>query len=100
MTTSTTDRIITAQRLRDGAVVFLGRNKNWVETPDAAYPMTESDAEAQLAWAKNASVQLEVVDAYAVQLAPSEGEIVPIKVREQIRLVGPTVRPDLQRVGS
>ena len=94
----TTDRIITAQRLRDGAVVFLGQDHTWVETPDAARPMTQADADAVLEWARRPAVQLEVVDAYAIELAPSEGAIVPIRVREQIRLVGPSVRPDLQKV--
>ncbi len=94
----TTDRIITAQRLRDGVVVFLGRGQQWVESTDAAHPMTEEQAGAALAWAKEPARQLEVVDAYAVPLAVSEGAIVPLKIREQIRVAGPTVRPDLQKV--
>ncbi len=95
-----TDRIVTAQRLRDGAVVFLGPDRQWVETPDAARPMTADDAAQALEWAREPSTQLHVVDAYAVPLAASEGAIVPVKIRERIRLVGPTVRPDLQRVTS
>ena len=75
--TQMTNTIITAQRLRDGAVVFLGANRQWVDTTDAARPMTRDDAEANLAWAREAKNQLEVVDAYAVPLAPSEGAIVP-----------------------
>ena len=98
--TQITDRIITAQRLRDGAVVFLGPDRSWVDTPDGAVALTEQAADDALVWIREPAVQLDIVDAYTVQLAPSEGEIVPIKVRERIRFVGPTVRPDLQRVAS
>ena len=94
---TTTDRIITAQRLRDGVVVFLGHRHEWVETTDAAQPMTPDAAEAALVWAREAHNALEIVDPYAIPLAATEGAIVPLKIRERIRVSGPTVRPDLRK---
>ena len=95
--TVTTDTIITAQRLDDGAVVFLGPAHQWVDTPDAALPMARADADVALAWSRRPENQLKVVDAYAVPIAATEGAIVPLKIRERIRVRGPSVRPDLQR---
>lgn len=97
--TTTTDTIVTAQRLRDGTVVFLGPARAWVESFDAAVPMTRPEADAALEWVRLPQNQLEVVDAYAVPIAASEGAIVPLKVREQIRVSGPTVLP-FERVSN
>ena len=96
--TLTTDTIVTAQRLRDGTVVFLGPARAWVDALDAAIPMTRSEAQAALEWTQLPENQLEVVGAYAVQLAKSEGAIVPLKIRERIRVGGPTILYGPQKV--
>ena len=98
--TMTTDTIITAQRLKEGTVVFLGPARAWVDSFDAAIPMTRSDAQAALEWTRLPENQLEVVDAYAVQLAESEGAIVPLKIRERIRVGGPTIHYGPEKVSS
>ena len=95
--TATTNTIVTAQRLRDGTVVYLGSAHAWVDSVEAAIPMTRPDADAALEWLRLPENQLEVVDAYAVPIAASEGAIVPLKIRERIRARGPTVLPELRR---
>ncbi|MEM7678605.1 MAG: DUF2849 domain-containing protein [Myxococcota bacterium] len=92
---TTPDRIITAQRLRDGVVVFWSNDGTWAETADTAQLLSESDADEILAWARQPSQQLEIVDAYPIVMR--DGSRTPIKTRESIRLVGPSVRPDLQK---
>jgi Protein of unknown function (DUF2849) len=37
----------------------------------------------------------EVVDAYLIEVAREEGQVRPLKLREYLRTVGPSVRTDL-----
>jgi len=94
---TTPDPIITAQRLRDGVVVFWGRDETWVEIADSARLLTEADADEIVSKSRAPERQLEIVDAYPIVMRQGEDGLTPVKTRESIRLVGPSVRPDLQK---
>lgn len=89
-------KALTANRLIDGEVVWLGRSGTWVETLAAARLLEtpEAIAEAEAAGAEAEAARL-IVEPYLIDLVREEGEIVPVRFREKIRARGPTVRQDL-----
>lgn len=88
---------ITANRLRDGEVVFLDPDAGWVETLAAAALFDDpAAAEAAVTAAKaQADRDRFGVDVYAFEVRIEDGARVPVKMRERIRALGPTVRTDL-----
>ncbi|AWJ89718.1 DUF2849 domain-containing protein [Azospirillum baldaniorum] len=92
-------KAITANRLRDGEVIFLapGPGLGWVERlDDAALFEDAAAADTALAAAKaQAEGEQFAVDVYAFDLRVTDGQRVPVKTRERIRALGPTVRIDL-----
>lgn len=84
-------QIITANRLSDGLVVFRTREGTWSELFTDAARLDEAAAETALAAATIEATR--VVGAYAVPLSDDTG--LPGRVRERIRLLGPSVRTDL-----
>ena len=89
-------KALTANRLIDGEVVWLGRSGQWVETLASAWLLEtpEAVAEAEAAGAEAEASRL-IVEPYLIDLMREEGEIRPVRFREKIRARGPTVRPDL-----
>lgn len=88
--------ILIANDLLTGDVVVWG-NEGWSRDPFAARVAEDAasaemlDAEAVAEMARNA-----VVDAYLVTVARrADGLAVPSHFRERLRILGPTVRPDL-----
>lgn len=90
-------KAITANRLRDGEVVFLKAEGVWVERLDEATLYEDAaTAEAALAAARaQADRDRFGVDVYAFDLTLKDGRPTPVKTRERIRALGPTVRTDL-----
>jgi len=87
-------KAITANRLRDGTVVFLGPDAGWVERLEDAALF--EDAEPALAAAKAQADRDQFgVDVYAFDVTVTDGQRLPVKTRERIRALGPTVRTDL-----
>ena len=88
-------QVITANRLRDGVVVFVGPGLQWVERlPEAeVYTALDTAAAALQAAQKDEAANL-VLDIYAIDVADRQGELKPIKLREAIRAQGPTVHPE------
>jgi Protein of unknown function (DUF2849) len=87
-------QILTANRLRTGAVVYWQRG-GWVER------LTEADvffgsveADDALAQARQFVTDRVVVNPYLFAVAIGDGESRPIEEREIIRAAGPTVRTD------
>jgi hypothetical protein len=88
-------RIVIANRLKDGAVVYRGA-VGWVDRIGAAeIAHDDGAAEALNARALRAVVANEIVDPYLIEVAEIDGELRPTRWRERIRSQGPTVRPDL-----
>ncbi|MHC5654706.1 DUF2849 domain-containing protein [Stappia sp. ICDLI1TA098] len=90
-------KALTANRLIDGEVVWLGRSGSWVETLDLCRLLETTDAEADAeAFAARAVAEREVVEPYLIDLARKEdGSLSPVRLRERIRATGPTSRRDL-----
>ncbi len=89
------DRIVTANRLDDGLVVYLD-GAGWSERiDDARVARAEEDAAALLAQAEGPGQAVRVVDPYLIEVTREGAVPRPASHREAIRAQGPTVRPDL-----
>lgn len=90
------NRIVTANRLSDGVVVFQDANGAWIEDFNrAAFLSDEAALAVALKRAQQSAADNEVVEPYAVELASRAGHFAPKALREEIRASGPTVRRDL-----
>ena len=89
-------QIVTANRLRDGIAVFLGRTGQWSEKIDEATLALEPKAAAALeARAKQDEVATLITGPYLIDAERRDGRIRAAHIRERMRTLGPTVRPDL-----
>ena len=86
-------KVVSANRLDTGEVVWLGDDDLWVERVAVAALLRGPAAEAALARTKMAVAAGVVVDPYLVDVDEAGGG--PLRPREQIRARGPSVRPDL-----
>ncbi len=94
-------KALTANRLRDGDVVYLTADGAWSESLEDADLAESSKAEATLeALGEQAVEQRLVVDPYLMAVAPVDGGFGPISQREIIRARGPSVRLDLGKQAS
>ena len=79
-------RIVTANELRSGAVVYLGPDAQWVEALHDASVATDADGLKRLETQALAAVEkTEVTAVYAMDVRVAEGRPEPISVREKIR---------------
>ncbi|MGI9482505.1 MAG: DUF2849 domain-containing protein [Hyphomicrobiales bacterium] len=89
-------KILTANRLSDGLVVFLGVDNVWTRDINRAVLAREPNAEAALEKRGQAYEENhQVTGAYLVAATREDGVVTPVHIRERIRAQGPTVRPDL-----
>lgn len=89
-------KVVTANRLRDGEVVYLAADGRFVDSlAGAALAADEAAEAALLATARQAIADRLVVAAYSFEVAEAAGRIVPTSTRERIRATGPSVRRDL-----
>jgi sulfite reductase (NADPH) hemoprotein beta-component len=87
--------VLTANRLRDGRVVWYGAHDTWVERiADAEILAAGADASA-LARAQDWARREVVVDVYAVPVESDDTGVIPVTMRERVRAIGPSVRTDL-----
>ena len=83
-------QMVTANRLRDGAVVFLAAGGRWTRrVAEGHVAETEAHAAALLSAAE--AVPTEVVGPYLIEVAAHGGSWVPLRYRERIRAEGPSV---------
>lgn len=87
-------KIVTANRLADGAVVYLSENATWTENIARARRLGD---EADDALADALERVTEIASAYLVDIGPDGAPTGREARRENIRRRGPTVRPDLAR---
>jgi Protein of unknown function (DUF2849) len=88
-------RVISANRLRDGAVVYLGGQDRWVETFARAFTFEDEPAfEAGLLQAREDERANVVLDIAPVDVVRDGAAIRPAHIRERIRAAGPTVHRD------
>lgn len=89
-------KVITANRLLNGDVVWLAENGAWVERITLAKVFEGKDAVAEgLAEGAEAEKAQEVVAVYDMDVTIEDGVIVPVRLREKIRASGPTTHPEL-----
>jgi Protein of unknown function (DUF2849) len=94
-------QMIIANRLIDGAVVFLDPRETWT-TAIASGSVIDDEAEAQrlLGVAKQLEARCQVIDPLLIQVNVEDGGIRPVEIREVIRAFGPTVRTDVSDVDA
>jgi hypothetical protein len=94
-------QMIIANRLIDGAVVFLDQGETWT-TAIGEGVVIDDEAEAQrlLSVAKQLEARCEVIDPLLIQVKVEDGRVRPTEIREVIRAFGPTVRTDLPVEGA
>lgn len=96
MTVTERGQLVTANRLRDGVVVFLTRSGQWSETIDDAALALEPQAAAALETrAREAEAANLVTGSYLVDAERRDGRVRAAHIRERMRALGPSVRPDL-----
>ena len=92
-------QMIIANRLRDGAIVFLAPNQGWEQAIAAGELIDgEADAARLMAVAKQHEVECQVIDPQLIEVELKDGKPRPTAIREAIRAFGPTVRTDLTEV--
>lgn len=90
--------ILTANRLTDGAAVYLRADSGWTERmEDARVATSPAEAEALVETGEYENNARQIVDPYLIDLSDANERARPHRLRERIRAVGPTVRPDLAR---
>jgi hypothetical protein len=91
-----TVHVLTANRLGDGAVVFLDSDGVWVTGLEGAAvarsPEETRDLETRGAFdlARNL-----VVEPYLVEMREAAGALMPVRQRERVRLGGPSMLADV-----
>ena len=89
-------KVITANRLLNGDVVWLAENGSWVERIALAKVHDGKEAvAAALAEGFEAEKNQKVVGVYEMDVTVEDGVIVPVRLREKIRATGPTTHPEL-----
>lgn len=88
-------QIATANRLIDGEVVFLA-SVGWVERIEqATVARSAGEARALEALLRQSEAVNEIVDGYLVDVEETAIGPRPVRYRELLRGLGPSVRPDL-----
>jgi hypothetical protein len=88
-------QMIIANRLVDGAVVFLAAGDGWTPSiADGVLIDDEAEAQRLLGAAKQLEARSPVIDPQVIQVKVDDGAVRPIEIRELIRAFGPTVRTD------
>ena len=92
----TAPKVLTGNRLRDGATVYY-TGADWsLHVADAKVAATPEEAEALRKIGADAYAANLIIDVNVVDVEPTP-EHVPAHIRELIRATGPTVRRDLNK---
>jgi hypothetical protein len=88
--------VLTANRLTDGIAVFLAADGTWVESIEgAAIARTAEEAGALQAQGVHDAARNLVVEPYLAELAQSGARPVPTRMRERVRVEGPSILADV-----
>ena len=90
-------KVATANRLSDGAVVFLTQAGRWSEAIDSALVAVETAALTEQA--THAEAVNHVTGSYLIDVERRDGRVRPLHIRERIRALGPTVGTDQRNSG-
>lgn len=85
-------KVLTANRLMDGQAVWLGADGSWQETIDGALVARHAEAVSALEEAGKVAAKANlVVDVNVIDVEERDEGLYPIRLRERIRLSGPTI---------
>jgi len=85
-------QIVTANRLRDGRVVYLTPGEGWSKDVNAARVAEDKDQAARLMTAAERAVAYRAVVApYLIEVTCEGGTVRPVRFRERIRAAGPSI---------
>ncbi|MDA0338392.1 MAG: DUF2849 domain-containing protein [Proteobacteria bacterium] len=84
-----TFQVVTANRLRDGAIVYLNDESGWVESISQATVASEDEIDNLIKRAEKDVAANLIVEAYPIEIT---GAHEPLSARERIRAAGPSVR--------
>lgn len=88
-------KVLTANRLAPGEVVYWGGTNGWVTDLQQAQVFEDGEADLALKAAAEWVSRCEVVGIYTFPVRLEQGRISPVSARETIRANGPSVRQDL-----
>ncbi|MBX8813124.1 DUF2849 domain-containing protein [Pseudochrobactrum algeriensis] len=89
-----TVKVLSANRLSDGVSVWLAADGHWASSIRGALLARHPEAVAALeAAGQQASRFDEVVDINLIDVEEHGDELLPVRLRERIRLSGPTITP-------
>ena len=83
-------KVATANRLREGDIVYLTKEGEWSSNLQEAWFIEGDDSEL-VRWTEKAVKDRVVVDGYIIDVDCIDGEICARSQRERIRAAGPTV---------
>ena len=87
-------KLLTANRLNDGAVVYLDRDGGWSTRFGEGWVVdNDVDTGAFEDIGRRAEAARIVVGAYLLEVVASGSGFTPIRMREKIRAAGPSVAP-------
>ena len=93
--------VLTANHLVEGHVVFLDDNGIWVSDVNRAALAKTPEQKAEFGRKSEAAKAATlIVEPYLVEVTIEAGAVRPIKNRERMRTLGPTVREDLGYQGG
>lgn len=87
-------QMLTSNRLRDGDVLYWNRGEWVLRLDDGEVFADPAAADAALAAAQADINANKVVAAYLFEVRLENGKIRPVKEREIVRALGPTIRTD------
>lgn len=91
-------KVVTANRLRDGRVVFLSPKGAWaLSIVQAALFEDKSALEEALLLAHHSIADNRIVDPYDVDVRIENNIPIPLRLRERIRTNGPTTGSDIDK---
>lgn len=89
-------RMMTANRLSDGSVVYLATDGGWTGLLyEGRIAETDAEAERLAAMAERAVEDRCVIGPYLIEIIDDDGSVRPVRLREEIRAEGPTVADTL-----
>ena len=92
--------VVTASRLRDGAILWLGAGAVWRERFAEAQAFDAEALPSALQFGAQEVASQRVIGVYAVGVVLGPDGLTPLSARERIRAQGPSVRPDLGYVSA
>ena len=85
-------KAITANRLSDGLVVFLTGGRSWSLSVDDAELFADGpDLEGALTFGREQHAARVILDPYAIDMETVGDKALPVRLRERIRALGPTI---------